>query len=204
MKLFYKPGACSMAAHLVLNEAGATFQLEKVDTGAGLTETGGHYWQTNPRGYVPALQFESGEILTESIAILHWLGEQFPAAVSGQTGKPLDKVRQLEVMSFLAAELHKAFGPFFSGKDYTDAEKTENLKKLKTKIGQFDALLPEGGDFLFGSSFSVADAYAFTILNWTGFIGVPLSEWPKTEAYVARIRVRPAVQKTLETEGLAA
>jgi len=204
MKLFYKPGACSMAAHLLLNEAGASYSLEKVDTDAGLTETGAAYANTNPRGYVPALQFNNGDVLTENVAILHWLGEHYPGFASDSAGLPIDRFRLLETLSFLSSELHKAFGPYFSGKDFSDAEKAEHLKKLNAKLTQFDDLLEKGGDYLFGDVFSVADAYAFVILNWTNFIGVPLDAWPKTKAYLARIAARPAAQKTLAEEGLAA
>ncbi|MGX1498307.1 glutathione S-transferase [Labrenzia sp. MBR-25] len=204
MKLFYKPGACSMAAHLILNEAGATYSLEKVDTSAGLTETGATYAQTNPRGYVPALRFENGDVLTENVAILHWLGEQYPDFASDSAGKPLDRFRVLELLSFLSSELHNAFSPFFSGREFSDAEAAERQAKLKTRLGQFDALLAKGGDYLLGDTFSVADAYAFVILNWTNFIGVSLGDWPETAAYVERIRARPAAQKTLQEEGLAA
>jgi glutathione S-transferase len=204
MKLFYKPGACSMAAHLILNEAGATYSLEKVDTSAGLTETGAVYDETNPRGYVPALRFENGDVLTENVAILHWLGEQYPDFASDSVGKPLDRFRVLELLSFLSSELHKGFSPFFSGKEFSEADAADNLAKLKIRLGQFDALLAKGGDYLLGDSFSVADAYAFVILNWTNFIGVSLGDWPKTAAYVERIRARPAAQKTLQEEGLAA
>ncbi|GAB4511154.1 MAG: glutathione S-transferase C-terminal domain-containing protein [Roseibium sp.] len=204
MKLFYKPGACSMAAHLLLNEAGATYQLERVDTAAGLTVTGAAFADTNPRGYVPALEFDNGDVLTENVAILHWLGEEFPGIASNGDGQPLDRFRLLELLSFLSSELHKAFGPFFSGKDFSEAETAENLKKLHTKLGQFDALLKKGGDYLMGGSFSVADAYAFVILNWTNYIGVPLDGWPDLRAYLARIGSRPATQRTLAEEGLAA
>ncbi|MCK7610761.1 glutathione binding-like protein [Roseibium sediminicola] len=204
MKLFYKPGACSMAAHLLLNEAGAEYSLEKVDTSAGLTETGARFAETNPRGYVPALQFENGDILTENVAILHWLGEHYPGFSSDKAGLPIDRFRLLELLSFLSSELHKAFSPYFSGKDFSDAEKAELQGKLDAKLTQFDAFLQKGGDYLFGDTFSVADAYAFVILNWTNFIGVSLDAWPKTKAYLARIGARPAAQKTLTEEGLAA
>ncbi|MHA7774205.1 glutathione binding-like protein [Roseibium sp. M-1] len=204
MKLFYKPGACSMAAHLLLNEVGAHYSLEKVDTGAGLTESGAPYARTNPRGYVPALQFDNGDVLTENVAILHWLGEQYPAIASDAAGLPVDRFRTLELLSFLSSELHKAFSPFFSGKEFSEAEKAEHMKKLEARIGQFDAFLKDGNDYLFGNVFSVADAYAFVILNWTNFIGVSLDAWPKTQAYVARISARPATLQTLQQEGLAA
>lgn len=204
MKLFYKPGACSMAAHLLLNEAGASYSLEKVDTEAGLTETGAAYANTNPRGYVPALEFASGEVLTENVAILHWLGQQHPGLAADGAGKPLDRFRQLELLSFLSSELHKAFSPYFSGKSFSEDRARENRAKLDAQLGQFEALLKQGGDYLQGDTFSVVDAYAFVILNWSNFIGVSLEAWPATRAYFERIAARPAAQQTLAEEGLAA
>ncbi|WFE88924.1 glutathione binding-like protein [Roseibium porphyridii] len=204
MKLFYKPGACSMAAHLLLNEANANYSLEKVDTEAGLTESGASFSETNPRGYVPALEFENGYVLTENVSVLHWIGENFPELSSDSAGNPLDRFRQLELLSFLSSELHKAFGPYFSGKDFSEAQTRENLDKLNAKLSDFDNLLDGGGRYLLGDAFSVVDAYAFVILNWSNFIGVSLSEWPAIVDYIARIKARPAAQRTLEEEGLAA
>ncbi|WP_422039916.1 glutathione binding-like protein [Roseibium sp.] len=204
MKLFYKPGACSMAAHILLNEAGVAFQLEKVDTDKGTTETGASFLTTNPRGYVPALKLEDGEVLTENVAILHWIGEQFPDFAAGNDNQPLQRYRQLELLSFLSSELHKAFSPYFSGKTFSDSEQAAIRKKLDTKLDQFEELLDGTSPFLLGSAFSVVDAYAFVILNWTNFIGVSLDDWPLTKAYVARIGARPATRKTLQEEGLAA
>lgn len=204
MKLFYKPGACSMAAHLLLNEANASYSLEKVDTEAGLTESGASFSETNPRGYVPALEFENGYVLTENVSVLHWIGENFPELSSDSAGNPLDRFRQLELLSFLSSELHKAFSPYFSGKDFSEAQARENLGKLKAKLSDFDNLLDGGGRYLLGDAFSVVDAYAFVILNWSNFIGVSLSEWPTIVDYIARIQARPAAQRTLEEEGLAA
>ncbi|MES0880136.1 glutathione binding-like protein [Roseibium sp. SCP14] len=204
MKLFYKPGACSMAAHILLNEAGASYQLEKVDTDAGTTETGAAYESTNPRGYVPALQFEDGQVLTENVAVLHWISEQFPELSPRAVDNPLQRFRQLELLSFLSSELHKAFSPYFSGKQFSQSEQAANLAKLNAKISQFDKLLDADGPFLLGNTFSVVDAYAFVILNWSNFIGVSLADWPRIESYVAGIGQRPATQKAMEEEGLAA
>ncbi|MEP2706896.1 MAG: glutathione binding-like protein [Roseibium sp.] len=203
MKLFYKSGACSMAAHILLNEAGASYSLEKVDTEKGLTENGGAYADVNPRGYVPALQLPDGNILTENVAVLHWLSEQFPTLAAGQ-GQSLDKFRTLELLSFVSSELHKGFSPYFSGKSFSEERQAENMKKLRTKITQFEKLLAEGSDFLLGDRLTVADAYAFVVLNWANFLSISLADWPKTEAYVARIMARPATQQTLREEGLAA
>ncbi|WP_421981666.1 glutathione binding-like protein [Roseibium sp.] len=204
MKLFFKPGACSMAAHILLNEAGVAYQLEKVDTDKGTTETGASFLKTNPRGYVPALKLEDGEVLTENVAILHWIGEQFPDLAAGNDNQPLQRYRQLELLSFLSSELHKAFSPYFSGKTFSDSEQAAIRKKLDMKLGQFEELLDGTSPFLLGTAFSVVDAYAFVILNWTNFIGVSLDDWPLTKAYVARIGARPATRKTLQEEGLAA
>ncbi|MEM9632310.1 MAG: glutathione binding-like protein [Pseudomonadota bacterium] len=204
MKLFYKPGACSMAAHILLNEAGASYQLEKVDTDAGTTETGADYESTNPRGYVPALKFEDGQVLTENVAILHWISEQYPTLSPKTFDNRLQSFRQLELLSFLSSELHKAFSPYFSGRQFSESEHAANLAKLNAKLSQFDKLLETEGSFLQGNTFSVADAYAFVILNWSNFIGVSLADWPQIESYVARIGERPATQKAMEEEGLAA
>jgi len=204
MKLFYKSGACSMAAHILLNEAGATYSLEKVDTESGTTESGTAYAGINPRGYVPALKLEDGAVLTENVAILTWLADQFPQFGPQAETSPLQKYRMLETLSFLTAELHKAFSPFFSGKTFTPEETSGHHAVLKKKISQFEAMLPDNADYLLGSNFSAVDAYAFVILNWTNFIGVSLAEWPRTQAYVSRISARPATQRTLQEEGLAA
>ncbi len=204
MKLFYKPGACSMAAHILLNEAGAPYLLEKVDTEQGTTETGVSYLTTNPRGYVPALRLDNGAVLTENVAILHWIGEQFPELAPEFNDQPLLRFRQLELLSFLSSELHKAFSPYFSGKTFAEAEQAAIRSRLDAKLGQFNDLLAQGQSYLIADAFSVADAYAFVILNWTNFIGVSLDTWPETKAYVARIAARPSTRKTLQEEGLAA
>ena len=150
------------------------------------------------------MKLEDGAILTENVAILHWLGEQFPGLAAGNDNQPLQRYRQLELLSFLSSELHKAFSPYFSGKTFSESEQAANRKKLDTKLGQFEKLLQDASPFLLGSAFSVVDAYAFVILNWTNFIGVSLDGWPLTKAYVARIGERPATRKTLVEEGLAA
>ncbi|MET1414012.1 glutathione binding-like protein [Roseibium sp. HPY-6] len=204
MKLFYKPGACSMAAHILLNETNVSYQLEKVDTAKGTTETGEAYANTNPRGYVPALKLDTGQVLTENVAILHWMSEQLPGLQAGHTDQPLQRFRQLELLSFLSSELHKAFSPYFSGKTFSEEEQATNSAKLQAKLGQFNALLAGGKTYLLGDAFSVVDAYAFVILNWTNFIGVSLTDLPETQAYVSHLAARPSTRKTLQEEGLAA
>lgn len=204
MQLFYKPGACSMAAHIILNETGASYATEKVDTDNGVTETGQAYAKINPRGYVPALQLENGDIITENVAVLQYLGDHFADHGLVPEGGTVDRARLFEMLSFLSSELHKGFSPFFSGKELSDAEKASVMERLTARITQFDAMMPSDAPFLLGDRFSVADAYAFVILNWSNFTGVSLSPWPRIEAFMARVAARPAVQTTLEQEGLAA
>jgi glutathione S-transferase len=193
MKLYYKPGACSMSSHIVLNEIGADVTLEKVDTKKGVTESGAVYSRINPRGYVPALELDSGDVLTENIAILTFLGEGHESLLPPSG---LAHARAIEVLSFLGSELHKAFGPFFHG-TAGDADK----ERLNAKLSRLEAWLGDEA-YLTGANFTVADAYAFVILNWTGFIRQPLDPWPKLKAYHAKIGARPSVVKALQVEGL--
>ncbi len=204
MKLYYKPGACSMAAHIILNEVSAPHSLEKVDTGAGITDAGQAYSDINPRGYVPALRLEDGDVITENSAVLQFLGDHFADHALIPKAGTKERLRLQEVLSFLSSELHVAFSPFFTKPEMNEERKQSATQKLTRKIGEFDALLPDAAPFILGDGFSVADAYAFVILNWTNFIGVSLDPWPKLVEFQARIGKRPAVMQTLQEEGLAA
>ncbi len=202
MKLYYKPGACSMAARIVLNEAGAPYTAERVDTEAGRTASGADYRTVNPRGYVPALELDDGAVMTENAAILSLLAEMF----SGQGLLPNDlygRARLAECLGFLSSELHKAFGPFFRTKALAPDERVEAFIRLARQIGHVEGMLSDGRPFLLGEEFTVADAYGFVILNWTGFIGVAPDAWPFVQAFHARIGARPAVMLALKQEGLA-
>jgi glutathione S-transferase len=202
MKLFYKPGACSMAAHIVLNEIGTEFELEKVDTAAGLTETGADFKSINPRGYVPVLELDDNSVITENAAILQLLVDQAGHSELAPANGTIERTRLQEQLSFLSSELHKAYSPFFSGRDFTAEEKESNISKLSKTIGYFEDFLPANQPYMNGANFSVADAYAFVILNWSNFIDVSLEPWAKVKAYVENIASRPATQKALRTEGL--
>lgn len=204
MHLYYKPGACSMAAHIVLNEVGAAHTRERVDTAKGLTESGADYAAINPRGYVPALRLGSGEVITENAAILQYLGDQFPEHALVPQAGTMARLRLQEALSFLSGELHKAFSPFFSGHEMTEAERAEAMGKLARRLGQFEAMLARTGPYVLGEQLTVADALAFVILNWTHFIGVSLADWPLLAQYTARMGARAAVRQALKEEGLAA
>ncbi len=204
MKLYYKSGACSMAAHIVLNEVGANYVAEKVDTSTGATETGANYKSINPRGYVPAIVLEDDTVITENAAILQYLADQWPQSALAPPTTHRDRYRLQELLSFLSSELHKAFSPYFSGRDLSDAEKDTAFAKLSRQLDHVESLLSDGRQYLVGDTFTVADAYAFVILNWTNFIGVSLANWPKSKAFLERHAQRPSVQTTLEQEGLVA
>jgi len=202
MKLFYSPGACSLAAHIVLNEAGIVHALEKTDTKSGRTESGADYRAVNPRGYVPALKLDDGTVITENIAVLQFLADSGPSKRLAPPPGTMARVRLHESLSFLSSELHKAFSPFFSGGELASAERQAALAKLYRTISQFDAMLGDGQARFGGEDLSVADAYAFAILNWTSFIGVSLEPWPRTLAFVERMTAHPSVQRALREEGL--
>jgi glutathione S-transferase len=192
MKLYYSPGACSLADHIALHEAALDFQWVKVDLKAKTTEDGRDYTKINPKGYVPALELDGGEVLTENIAVLDWVAHQAPAL---KPDGALGHSRQLEMLAFISTEIHKAFKPFFSGASDEDKAKAgEQIGKRLTFLA--DRLQ---GDFLLGK-FGVADCYLFVMLTWAKKNGLSLPE--PLPAYFDRIRARPAVKMAFEHEGL--
>lgn len=204
MKLHYKPGACSMAAHITLNEIGAPFDLDKTDTEAGKTESGGEFRAISPNGYVPALVTAGGDVITENPAVLQFLADQAPDTGLAPMNGTLERTRLQEVLNFVSSELHKAFGPFFSGADLDLDTRTKSEANVARRIDHIERSLSDDRPYLLGETFSVADAYAFVVLNWTNFVGIDLAPWPKTLAYMARVAARPTVVKTMVTEGLIA
>ncbi len=201
MKLFYKPGACSLASHIVLNEVGATFSKEEVDTAKGLTETGSDYKTINPKGYVPALALNSGEVLTEGASILQYIADQYSG--SDLSPKPLSMARSRlhEYLNYVSSELHKAFGPFFSD-SATEEDKERANDNVASKFNYINHLFSDGRDYLLGEKFSVADAYLFVVSNWSNFVGIELNQWPYLEAFVQRVAQRPATRAAMKAEGL--
>ena len=204
MKLYYKPGACSLASHIILTEANASFGLEKVDTQRAKTETGADYGAIHPLGYVPALQLDSGEVITENPAILQYLGDLFPTLGMIPPSGSLERVRVQELLSFLSSELHKAYSPFFSGRKLSPEESEAVRARLRPKLDHLAAMLADGRPYLTGNDLTVADVYAFVILNWSNFVEAPLDAWPAIQSFTARVAQRAAVQKAMAAEGLAA
>ncbi len=202
MKLHYKPGACSLASHIILNELGISFELDKADTDAGKTEAGEDFRKISPNGYVPALVTDHGEIITENPAVLQYLADQSPDAGLAPPNGTLERSRLQETLNFVSSELHNSFGPFFSGTVLDDDARQQAEAVVGSRVAHIERSLADGRAFLLGDTFTVADAYAFVVLNWAGFVGVSLDAWPKTQAYVAHIAARPASIKAMVAEGL--
>ncbi len=193
MKLYYAPGACSLADHIALHEAGLSFDHEKVDLKTKRTEGGVDFSTINPKGYVPALTLDSGETLSENIAILDWIAHQDgKLAPSG----PMGHTHLLEALAFISTEIHKSFKPFFAGAGDSDKAKAGEL--IGKRMGYLADTMK--GDYLFGSTVSVADFYLFVMLLWAKNFGV---EPPAPlVAFRERMMTLPSVQKAMKHEGL--
>lgn len=204
MKLYFKPGACSLAARIALTELGIAFEATKVDTAAGKTDGGADYLAVNPKGYVPALEIEDGAILTENPAILQFIADRKPGAGLAPVAGSLARVRLQEWLNFVSSELHKAFAPFFGAVSLGAGERHLAENHLRRRIDDVERALADGRTHLLGETFTVADAYLFVVLNWAGFIAFDLAKYPHTKAYVARVAARPAVRQAMIAEGLVA
>ena len=202
MKLYYKPGACSMASHIILNEIGTSFDLEKTDTEAGRTESGEDFRKINPNGYVPALITDVGNIITENPAVLQYLADQAPDAELAPPYGTLERTRLQEALNFVSSELHISFSPFFSGTQLDGEARQQAESGVGRRIAHIERSFADGRAYLLGDGFTVVDAYAFVVLNWASFVGLSLDAWPKTQAYVARVAARPSAVKAMTTEGL--
>jgi len=200
MKLFYKPGACSLASHIILNEIGVPHEIEKVDTDTKLTQYGANYLEINPKGYVPALQLKDGEILTEGASVLQYLADLNSDFYSPKSGT-IEKARLHEYLNYTASELHKAFGPFFHAGS-SDVDKQQAAQNVAQKFNYVETVFSDGRSFLLGERFSVADAYLFVVSNWANFVNIDLTGWPRLSAFVERVAQRPSVQSAMRAEGL--
>ncbi len=200
MKLYYSPGACSMAPHIVLREAGYTFDLEKVDIPKKKTAGGDDFWQVNPKGYVPALRLDDGEVLTEVGVICQYLADQKPGSGLAPPFGTMERYRLMEMLNFTSSEIHKQLGALFNPK-MTPEMKQVQIGVVERRLNALEKLLA-GKPYTMGDAFSVADAYLFTVLNWAGIHKVDLAGWPNIQAFMARVAARPAVQETMKAEGL--
>ncbi|MFZ4550343.1 MAG: glutathione transferase GstA [Aquabacterium sp.] len=201
MKLFLKPGACSLSPHIVLEEAGLAYETEVVDLKTKVTASGADYAALNPKGYVPALQLDDGTLLTEGPAIVQYLADLVPEKKLAPANGTLARYQLQSWLTFIGTELHKNFSPFFNPAA-TPEMKEMARANLQRRLAYTDTQLA-GQPFLLGDHFSVADAYLFVVLGWAKFIQLDLSGWTNLTAFLARVAARPAVQAALKAEGLA-
>jgi glutathione S-transferase len=200
MKLYYSSGACSLSPHIVALEAGIDLQLEKVDGKAKLTETGADFWQINPKGYVPALVLDNGELLTEGPAIVQYLADLKPASSLAPANGTLARYRLQEMLGYINSELHKTYSPLF--KPETPAEVRQERKGyLRKRYALLEGVLTKQ-PWLLGEQFTVADAYLFTVTSWAKHVDLDLSEFAALAAFQQRVAARPSVQAAMQSEGL--
>jgi glutathione S-transferase len=197
MKLYFAPGACSQAVHIALREAGLPFDLEKVDLRSKKTASGDDFKQINPKGYVPALMLDDGQVLTEVSALLQFVADKKPGLLPAVG--TIERYRALEWLGFIATELHKQFGPFFDPTT-TDEVKHKQREKIGGRFEYVNGKL-DGKQFLLGHSFSVADAYLFVMTRWSGSNGIDLNRFPALSAWISRVQSRPSVDAVFEVEG---
>ena len=201
MKLYYLTAACSQAANIALREAGLKFELVKVDRKTKRTADGLDYNEVNPRGYVPALRLDNGEVLTENIAVLLYIADRNPAAKLAPAAGTLERYRLIEWLSFITSEIHKGFSPLFRAeasadvKHYSRTNLTKRLEQAQRALGSRTWLL--------GEQFTVADAYMFVVLSWGAHVDVDIGMWPQLKRLHERVAARPHTVEALKSEGLA-
>jgi len=200
MKLYFSPGACSLSPHIVLNEAGFNYEVERVDLANKKTEKGADFLAINPKGYVPVLELDDGQILTEGPAIVQYLGDQKPASGIVPQAGTIERARAQEWLNFITSELHKTYSPLFRS---TTPDEYKKLAReyLAKRLAVLDKHLA-GKPYILGDKFTAPDAYAFTVLRWSKFTGVDLSPFPNIKAFMERVAARPKVQETMKQEGM--
>jgi glutathione S-transferase len=200
MKLYYSPGACSLSPHIVAREAGIDLQLVKVDIKTKTFATPGDYWAINPKGYVPALELDNGEVLTEGPAVVQYLADLKPASGLAPPNGTFARYRLQEMLTYINSELHKSYSPLFNPATLPEV-RADRVEYLRKRYGLLDRQLA-GSNYLFGERFTVADAYLFTVTNWARPAKVNLSDYGNVEAFQKRVAARPAVQAAMKAEGL--
>lgn len=201
MKLYYSPGACSLSPHIVLHEAGLPFETVLASTKTHKLPDGTDYYSINPRGYVPLLELDDGQRLTEGPVIVQWIADQVPQKRLAPPAGTMPRYRVMEWLNFVSAELHKQFSPLFNPA-YPEEAKAINREKLLGRYTWVDEQLA-GRQYLMGDEYSVADAYLYTVTRWTVPMKLDISSRANLAAFMARMDQRPAVQRALAAEGLA-
>jgi glutathione S-transferase len=200
MKLYYSPGACSLSPHIVLQESGLSFEPVLASTKTHKLENGTDYYTINPKGYVPLLELDDGQRLSEGPAIVQYIADQVPAKKLAPANGTMERARLQEWLNFITSELHKGIGGIFNPAMPEEAKQLMR-DKAAGRLKWVDSQL-EGKNYLMGDSFSVADAYLFTVTNWTRHTGIDISALKNLNAFMARMAARPAVQEAMKAEGL--
>ncbi|MFN4115870.1 MAG: glutathione transferase GstA [Inhella sp.] len=200
MKLYYSPAACSLSPHIVLREAGLPVELVKVSTKSHKLADGGDFYAINSKGYVPVLEWDDGDRLTEGPAIVQWIADQAPDKGLAPPAGTRERARLQEWLNFITSEVHKGFSPLFNP-SASDEMKAAAKAAVERRLAWIEEQL-EGRDYLLGKDFSVADAYLFTVASWGQYVGIDVKQWPRLAAYLGRVAARPAVQAALQAEGL--
>ena len=200
MKLYYLPGACSLASNIALREAGLKFELVKVDRATKMAADGLNFREVNPKGYVPALTLDSGETLTENVAVLQYIADRNPAAKLAPAFGTIERYRLMEWLSFINSEIHKNFSPLFRA-EATDAVKEFTRTNLAARLDYLQGALG-ARSYLSGEQYTVADPYLFAVLGWGARVGVDIGNWPGLKRLHERVGARPHTIEALKSEGL--
>lgn len=200
MKLYFSPGACSLAPHIVLFETGLPFTTEQVNLRTKITAGGADFTTVNPNGYVPALELRDGTVLTEGPAITQFLADLKPASNLAPANGTLERYQLVSLLNFISTEIHKNFSPLFNPAAGENVQR-DRRAALATRFAYLEQALA-GKDFLTGDTFTIADAYLFTMLTWAGMVKVDLTDFDRLQAYLARVALRPSVQQAQRAEGL--
>lgn len=200
MKLYFMPGACSLASHMVLNEIGAQFEIERVGRDKK-TAGGKDYLAINPKGKVPALELDDGQVLTEGPAILQYLADSSGSDSLAPRCGSLERARVNEALNFVASTLHPSFSPLF--REASEAERETQRAAAGRNLDMLERQLSDGRDYLTGAAFTIADAYAAVVAGWGGPVGLDMGRWPAVGAFVARVKARPSAVRAMEKESAA-
>ncbi|MGH8266448.1 MAG: glutathione transferase GstA [Steroidobacteraceae bacterium] len=198
MKLYSMTGTCSQASNIALHEAGLKFELVKVDRRTRRAADGLDYDEVNPKGYVPALALDNGELLTENVAVLQYIADRNPAAKLAPPAGTMERYHLMEMLSFINSEIHKAFSPLFRD-DAPEAMKQYSRDNLSVRLAYLEKALGNK-TFLMGEHYTVADPYLFVVLGWGQHVGVDIGRWPQLKRLCERIAARPHTVEALEAE----
>lgn len=200
MKLYYSPASCSLSPHIALREAGLTFSLEKVDLKTHKTASDADFKRINPKGYVPALQFDDGSLLTEGTAIVQWIADEAPASHLAPPPGTMARYQLIEWLNYIATEVHQPMAGLFAA-DLPAATREALIARIGKRLDYVEQQLA-GKAWLTGEHFTVADGYLFTVLGWAKWLKLDISAWTTIGAYLGRVAARPAVQEAMKAEGL--